>query len=89
MIMWCLEKNLGENNDFEKIATWVKSNIGVVPLHFICNTYWVPIVILIRSMAPCRVPLGNTIWIQRYQAEIRLHPSRDLLKIIVFRPYFF
>ena len=85
--MRCLEKNLGEKkNDFEQIAIMGEANLGEVPLQTHCNPYWVPIVTVIRSI---QSSLWNYNRDPKAQAEVCLHPSRDLLKIKNFHPDFF
>ena len=69
-----------------KSRSWVKANIGVVPLYSHCNPYKVPIVLRI---GPYRVPFGITIGIQRHNPRFAFTHDRDLLKIKFFHPDFF
>ena len=72
-----------KNIDLRQIATWVKSNLGLV-YTFGSLLYCLKKLSMDIIRDYNRDPIRTTIEMQRHHRDIWLHPSRDLLQIDIF-----
>ena len=86
LVRWLEKKSGWKKIILSKSRSWVKANLGLC--------LWIPIVIPKGTLYGPNKDYNRdliriTIGVQRHHAEVCLHPSRDLLKINIFHPYFF